>query len=87
MMERAVEPSADAEEWDWPEVKIPRPRENGTYSIESLGRWIDKLMGSEKVRREAAEYLEPFLMKEEDMPPDPEPVEIPPTLPIAERRS
>jgi hypothetical protein len=39
------------------------------------------------VRREAAGYLEPFLMKEEDMPPDPEPVEIPPPLPIAERRS
>lgn len=87
MMERAVEPTADVEEWDWPEVKIPRPLKNGTYSIEGLGGWIDRLMGSEKVRREAAEHLEPFLMKEEDMMPDPERVEIPAPLPNAEGRS
>jgi hypothetical protein len=86
-MERAVEPTADIEQWDWPEVKIPRPLAGGTYSIESLGGWIDRLMGSEKVRREAAEHLEPFLMKEEDMPSDPARVEIPEPLPNGERRS
>jgi hypothetical protein len=74
-MERAME-ATDVQE-DWPEVKIPRPRPDGSYSVESLGRWVDRLMGDDKITAKAAELLEPFLMRDEDSEPDPEPVDIP----------
>lgn len=62
---------------DWREVKIPRPFPGGSYSVESMGRWIDKLLGDDRAQREADASLEPYLMRKEDMPPDPEPVDVP----------
>jgi hypothetical protein len=44
---------------DVEEAKIPRPFPGGSYTIQSTGGWVDRLMGDRKARAEAAEYLEP----------------------------
>ena len=78
-MERAMErrtPEPDVEE-----AKIPRPYPGGSYTIQSMGRWVDRLMGDRKARAEAAEFLEPFLMREDDLPANPEPADIPEPVP------
>jgi hypothetical protein len=62
---------------DVEEAKIPRPFPGGSYTIQSMGGWVDRLMGDRKARAEAAEYLEPFLMREDDIPANPEPADIP----------
>ena len=78
-MERAVEhPTSQV---DVQEAKIPRPFPGGSYTIQSMGRWVDRLMGDRKAREEAAEYLEPFLMREDDLPAGPEPADIPEPVP------
>ena len=83
-MERAVEITDVDRFEDEPErVAIPRPRENGSYTIESLGRWVDRLMGSERSRARAAAQLEPYYEKVEDAESDPELVEVPPAWPGA----
>ena len=64
-----------------PLTKIPPPIEGGTYTEQSLGRWIDRLMGDRRHRREAAAQLEPFLMSSAEISPDPEPIEIPEPIP------
>jgi hypothetical protein len=61
------------------ELKIPRPIPGGTYSEQSLGRWIDRLMGAERHRRAADRALEPLFAAEETKLP--EPVEVPEPLP------
>lgn len=68
-------------EQEVPRSRIPRPVPGGTGHIESLGRWIDDLLGDARDRRKAAAALEPLLLKEEEMPPDPEPSEAPPPVP------
>ena len=76
-----MEPTTEElDEATWPLAKIPRPLSGGSYSVESLGHFFDKLLGDDKAAAEAAAQLEPFLMKEEEMPPDPEPVDIPEPL-------
>ena len=67
---------------EWPETKIPRPYPGGSYSVESLGRWIDRLMGDDRAQAEAEAHLEPLLMKDEPMG-DPEPVDLPEPIPDA----
>lgn len=69
------------EEEEISESKIPPPVPGGTRYIESLGRWIDDLLGDARDRRKAAEALAPRLLTEDEMPPDPEPVEPPPPVP------
>lgn len=78
-MERAMERSTS--QVDVEVAKIPRPFPGGSYTIQSMGGWVDRLMGDRKARAEAAEYLEPFLMREDDLPADPEPVDIPEPVP------
>ena len=72
--------SPDVEE-TFPEVKIPRPRPNGSYSVESLGRFIDRLLGSDKIDAMAAAHLEPLLARDDESESEPEPVDIPEPLP------
>lgn len=55
----------------------------GSYSVESLGHFFGKFLGDDKAAAEAAAQLEPFLMSEEEMPPDPAPIDIPEPLPGA----
>ena len=62
-------------------TKLPRPLPGGSYTVESLGRWIDRLMGDGRIRREAALRLEPLLVDETEMDPDPEPAQIPEPVP------
>jgi hypothetical protein len=63
------------------ESRIPRPVPGGTGYIQSLGRWIDNLMRDADDRRKTAEEIEPMLLGEDEMPPDPEPTEPPPPVP------
>jgi hypothetical protein len=63
------------------ETRVPRPYPGGSYPIQSLGRWVDRFMGDRKARADAAARLEPFLMRAEDGPAEPEPASIPEPVP------
>jgi hypothetical protein len=77
-MERAIDPTQVGTLEAAPEVvAIPRPRPNGSYSVESLGRWADRLLGSDRRRERALDRLEPLFAKQDEVTRDPEPVEIP----------
>ena len=65
-------------------MKIPPPYPGGEDTHESLGRFVDRLMGHDRDARKADAALAPLLMKEEDAPEDPEPVEIPEPIPDAD---
>jgi hypothetical protein len=62
-------------------VKIPPPVDGGTEYLESLGRWVDNLMGDARERRAAGRRLEPITMSDDDAPEDPPPAEIPSSVP------
>ena len=66
------------------EVKIPPPYPGGEDTHESLGRFVDRLMGHGRDAKEADAALAPVLMEDEDVPDDPAPVEIPEPLPDAD---
>jgi hypothetical protein len=72
---------ADVDDLDRFKTKIPRPVPGGSYSIESMGRWIDRLLGDGIARREATAALESLLMREDEEAPEPEPLEIPAPIP------
>ena len=65
----------------FPEVKIPRPLPNGSYRVESLGRFIDRLLGSDQIDEMAAAKLEPLYARDDEAESEPEPVDIPAPLP------
>jgi hypothetical protein len=77
MMGATVDRAALDTDEEHPLAKIPRPIEGGSYTEQSLGRWIDRSMGDRRHRREAAEELEPFLMSPSEMTPDPVLVDAP----------
>lgn len=62
-------------------IRLPRPVPGGNEAIESLGRFIDNLMGDARMHRAAKRELEPLLLKEEEMEPDPEPLDLPEPVP------
>jgi len=61
--------------------RAPQPVEGGTEHLESLGRFIDDLMGDARQHRRVAEELRPLLLRDEEMPVDPPPSEAPPPVP------
>ena len=76
----ATEPTID-ERLESEPARIPRRVEDGTEYLEGLGRFIDDLFGDSRLRARTRAELEPFLMKEEEMPEDPAPSEPPPPVP------
>ena len=64
-----------------PAARIPRPVEGGTEYLESLGRFVDDLMGDSRRRERARLELEPLLLREDEMPQDPPPSQPPPPVP------
>jgi hypothetical protein len=80
-MEKVVR---DASEGEPSEVRIPPPYALGEERHESLGHFVDRLMGHERDAREADAALANLLIREEDVPEDPEPVEIPDPIPDAD---
>jgi hypothetical protein len=77
LMKRAMEqPSTE----ETATVRIPRPYPGATYTIQSLGRFVDRLTGDTKARDYAAEQLEPLLVRD-DGESDPEPAEVPEPTP------
>lgn len=75
-----MQPTAD-EEKTWESVRIPRPVPGGSYFVESLGKRLDAFFGDKRAHAAAAALLEPLLMKQEEMAPDPAPVAIPEPVP------
>ena len=61
--------------------QVPRPVEDGTSHIESLGRLIDNLFGDGRYQAAAAAVLEPLWLEKEEAPKDPPPSEPPPPVP------
>jgi len=61
-------------------TKLPRPVPGGTEHIESLGRFIDNLMGDARIRKAVERELEPLYLKDE-APEEPPPVELPEPVP------
>jgi hypothetical protein len=58
-------------------TKIPPPLAGGTYRVQSLGRWVDRLMGDDRIRRDVEAALAPLIADETETTPDPEPVRDP----------
>ena len=69
---------------DPPGTRLPPPVPDGEFDLESLGRWIDNLMGAARDRRAADAALNPFQLRDEEVPEDPPPVEMPPPVPEGE---
>ena len=49
--------------------------------MESLGRFIDRLLGSDEIDAAAAAHLEPLFARDDEAESQPEPVDIPAPLP------
>jgi len=62
-------------------TKLPRPVPGGTEHIESLGRFIDNLMGDARIRKAVERELEPLYLKKDEAPEDPPPLELPEPVP------
>jgi hypothetical protein len=62
-------------------AKLPRPVPGGTEHIESLGHFIDNLMGDARMRKAVERELEPLYLKDDEAPEDPPPVELPEPVP------
>jgi hypothetical protein len=60
---------------------LPPPVPGGTEYYESLGKWIDNLLGDERIRRRVDAELRPHYLREDEMPDDPPPEEAPPHFP------
>lgn len=76
----ASEPRID-EQVEGESTRIPRPVEGGTEDLDGLGKFIDDLLGDSRLRARTRAELEPFRMKEDEMPDDPPPSEPPPPVP------
>lgn len=63
------------------ETRLPPPVPGGTGYVESLGKWIDNLLGAERDRKHAEAALRPHYLREDEMPDDPPPEEAPPPVP------
>jgi len=63
------------------QVKVPPPVPGGTTYLESLGRWVDNLLGDERIHQAAQRELAPSYLQEEEAPQDPPPSEPPPPVP------
>jgi hypothetical protein len=62
------------------EVRLPPPVPDGTMYLESLGRFLDNLLGDARMRRATARELETLWLRDEEVPEDPPPAEIPPAV-------
>ena len=69
------------------EMKAPPPVPGGTMYLESLGRWVDNLMGDERIHRRAQRELAPRYLQPEEVPQDPPPSDPPPPVPDGARTS
>ena len=62
-------------------TRIPRAVEGGAEHLESLGRFVDDLMGDSRLRERMRTESEPLMLPEDEMPEDPPPSEPPPPVP------
>ncbi|MGH9197735.1 MAG: hypothetical protein ACRD1T_18580 [Acidimicrobiia bacterium] len=72
---KAKDEAAENDRW------LPPPVPGGTWHVESLGRWIDNLLGDARIRRRVEAELRPHFLREDEMPDDPPPAETPPPVP------
>lgn len=62
-------------------TRSPRAVEGGTEHLESLGRFVDDLMGDSRLRARIRTESEPLVLREDEMPEDPPASEPPPPVP------
>jgi hypothetical protein len=62
-------------------TRIPRPVDGGTEHLESLGRFVDDLMGDSRLRARIDAESEALFLSQDEMPQDPPPSEPPPPVP------
>jgi hypothetical protein len=60
--------------------RAPQPVEGGTEHLESLGRFVDDLMGDSKLHRRLRRESEGLFLRDDEMPDDPPPTEAPPAV-------
>ncbi|MGH2795798.1 MAG: hypothetical protein ACRDKG_16015 [Actinomycetota bacterium] len=60
---------------------VPPPIPGGTETQQSLGRWIDDLLGDRRARTASARRLAPMMASDDEKPEDPPPSEPPPPIP------
>jgi hypothetical protein len=60
---------------------LPPPVDGGTDHIESLGGWVDRVLGDRRIRRRVHSDHIGFVMRTEDAPDDPEPAHAPEPVP------
>ena len=61
--------------------RVPPPINDGTETQQSLGRWLDDLLGDRRARVASRRNLAALVMAEEEKPDDPPPSEPPPPVP------
>jgi hypothetical protein len=78
-MAKRTERPSDTETAD--RVRVPPPVPGGTGTEESLGRWMDDLVGDRRARAAASRNLAMLVMTDDEKPDDPPPSEPPPPVP------
>jgi hypothetical protein len=76
-----AEERVDIEESRGRQGRLPPPVSGGTGYLESLGKWIDNLLGAERDRRHVEADLRGQYLREDEVPDDPPPEEAPPPVP------
>jgi hypothetical protein len=61
--------------------RAPQPVEGGTEHLESLGRFVDDLMGDSRLHRRLRRESKGLFLRDDEMPDDPPPTEAPPAVP------
>jgi hypothetical protein len=80
LMSEAAEP-ATVEQLEPSEGRLPPPVPGGTGFVESLGRWVDKLLGADRDHRRVVAEMRPQYLRDDEIPDDPPPEEPPPLVP------
>jgi hypothetical protein len=60
---------------------VPAPVSDGTDHLESLGSFIDGVLGDRRIRRAVESEMTSMVLAGPDAPVDPEPVQPPPPVP------
>lgn len=79
MKDQTEKDQTEVESHVGPEAKLPPPFEGATRTIQSLGRWVDDLLGDRRARKAAGRALAAIGYVDEIH--DPPPSEPPPPVP------
>ncbi|MCA1831776.1 MAG: hypothetical protein ABR548_14470 [Actinomycetota bacterium] len=63
------------------DIELPDAVPDGTEYSQSLGRFVDNLLGAERMHRRAVQETEAAFPRSTEQPDDPPPAEPPPAVP------